>query len=193
MKKLIVLLALLFTMGFSVSRINADVVVDETPTEEVETPVTNGPTQEEIDEFTNEVSEIIGMVFAYVGGTAGLGALLAFVLRFIKDKGIFNALKGEIAALRAENATVVQSNNNVVNTVLNMVNTEDSLVKALTGLISIANVNPATKLAILDAIKDGKVTPEEMKHIAEVAAKEVVVNEAASQTKSLIEQLASKK
>lgn len=208
MKKLILAMFLVISFGlygFSVSAAEpideVDPVIEEEVVEVEDTEDEVAPIEDEdtLEEIKMEIEEIIGLIFAYIGGFSGLGALVAFLFRYLKDKGILNKIKDELnKAIEKSNKT--DENIDKMIAVVNEYSVrEQRMEKVVINLLTLANIDPKLKTQLIKGLKDDSINSAEALKIAlnhtkeEVEHKEQLINKIEENTQSLLEKLASKK
>lgn len=160
----------------------------------VEDPVLD----EEISEFLNELNLTLSTIFAWVGGFSGLGALLLFGLRFIKDRALLSKVRGEIAALELQSREGGATLNRLVEALLNSEQREMKLEKQIIGLVQVSNVSPQAKKEIIEGLQNDTLQAKDLidRGLLRVAneAQEAKMNEKTidMKTESLLQKLAKK-
>jgi hypothetical protein len=188
MKKLLALLFIsMAAFTFAPTQIFA--AEGDTPTEEVLT------LEEEEALFQAELNAILTQVFAYVGGFAGLSALLAFAFKFIRDRGIMNKLKTQIEDILSGNVDVATAMNALVETVKGYTERGAVLEKSVIHLITISNLDSALKEQVINGLNNDTISVQDVldaglvqiqQEVADRVNVQTQVNEAAT---SLLEQL----
>lgn len=207
MKKFIVLMFLVISFGlygFNVSAAEVETIVDpkEVETEIVEDEegeVEAEDTEATLEEMQAEIGEIIGLIFAYIGGLSGLGAVLAFIYRFLKDKGILNKVKSELNDALEKIQNAADKVDNLVVTVDGFSKNKDQYEKMVVQLLTVSNLDPKLKTQLLEALKNDTIDANQALEKAlestkiEVENKTQLINKIETDTQSLLEKLASKK
>ena len=217
MKKIkILVLALLMAFGMAFAaptvRAEGEITTTETPiTEEViETtePEVVLPaewedlTPEEIAalllEAQDETKALVDRVFAWIGGFAGLSAVLAFVFKWFKDRGYLNTIKSQIDATLASNVGLASKFDAVVEKLMLSEKREAALEKTVVSLITLSAIDPALKAQVLEGLAKDTISVKDVIDAGLLTAAQqsesnaVVVENINVATQSLLEKLASK-
>lgn len=196
MKKLLLTILLVLGMGFVFNPFVAKAA--ETPSVTYILTIEDAPDdeiilEEEVDDFLAELNQTVAAVFAYLGGIAGLGALLAFVLRFIKDRAVFSRLRNLIEDLtkKAEDETEALS---AMSKLLDASNKRsEKLEKTVVNLVNLSDADPEIKKAALQELKTNELIEVGLKQIESKKQKAQAVQEQLDrETESLLNKLAKK-
>lgn len=203
MKKFIVLMVLTISFmlcGFSsieASAAEVETIIEEEEIVEVEVELTED--EDTLEEMQAEISEIIGLIFAYIGGMSGLGAVLAFIYRFLKDKGVLNKVKSELNDALEKIKNAADKVDNLVVTVDGFSKNKDQYEKMVVQLLTVSNLDPKLKTQLLEGLKNDTIDANQALEKAlentkiEVENKEQLMTSIEENTQSLLEKLASKK
>jgi len=207
MKKLVLLLAVIFgfsTLGFN--SIHAE-ATEETPIEEVITETTETTetteedskvvelTPEELESMINEaidnaLSIAVGFweVFTAAVGTMGIGAFIYLFIFVSKRLKIFGDKEAQIEGALGQVAFTLST---LAKTQKEVVDEESKIKAAVIGLISIANIDPYTKGELLKSLESGKLESEQVAGIVAKLAQDYQenANSKTAQTKSLLDEL----
>ncbi len=150
---------------------------------------------EEVAQITADINEILAQVFTYIGGFAGISALLAFALRYIKDKGVMSKLKEEIAEVLTSNNASVETINNLMSTIQGYITRQDAFEKGIIQLISMSNLEPAMKEQVISGLNNDTISVQDvfdagiLQVQAEVAERAETEAQVKAASASLLEQL----
>lgn len=202
MKKLFLLLGLLFVASFAVFGVSIHasepevegpeteeviVIEDEAIGDEVILDEDAPVLEEETGIFLNELNLTLASIFAWIGGISGLGAVFAFALRFIKDRQVMKEIRDKFDALTASDAT----GNEALELSLKR---NESLEKAIVSLVNISNADPEIKKAALESLSTSELISASLAHLTEKAIKNEKVKVAiAEETESLLKKLAKER
>lgn len=182
MKKIIALVGLLFAgfaLGFTPIKaadelpIEGEVIVVEDETVEGE------PILEDEEVFLAELNETLAVVFAWVGGFSGLGALLLFALRFIRERGVLKLIREEVEYIKEQTDGMREETTNLVESSNARAGNDEALEKAFIGLIEHTNLDAKTKKEVIAALRDDTV---KISKIASEGLERVVKAEAAKKS-----------
>ena len=197
MKKLFGIIALaLMTLGFMVRPIAAaELPIEDPIVEEVEeTPVY----EEEAAQFTEDLNETLASVFAWVGGFSGLAAIAAFVMRYIRERNVMLSIKSKIDDLGNQSNTNTQTVSSLVGVVNQYSSKEAMLEKMVISLISVSNLNPESKKALIEGLQNDTIQAADLIEIgleqvaAEVQINQEIKEEINKNTTSLLKKLTEK-
>ena len=160
-------------------------------------PVVTEPAdyQEEVDALTADMNEIIAQVFTYIGGFAGISAVLAFVFKFIRDRGIMSKLKEEVAEILTGSTDVVTSMNSLIETVKSYTDRNAVLEKSVIHLITISNLDASLKEQVITGLNNDTIQVQDVLNAGllqiqqEVAERVNVQAQVDAAATSLLEQL----
>lgn len=199
MKKIFMLLGLMIA---SFGLITAPIYAAEG--DPIEEPITEEVIEEELtleeEEalFQAELSETIAEVFAWIGGFSGLGALLLFALRFIRERGVLKAIRDEVKTAKESGDSSAVAVNKLVEVVEAYSKREQAMEKMVIGLIQVSNLNPEAKRQIIEGLENDSITVQEvfaagLVHVdAEIEQNAQMEAEIKQTTASLLSKLAEK-
>lgn len=191
MKKVLSVLGVMFLMVgmiFAAPKLRAESILPEDTLEEIANEPTDEPTDEPIDWVA-----LSGTIMAYVGGVSGLGAILAFALRFIKDRVLINKILKEVSELRKGDQLQKEGYNLLIAKLEEKEQSENSIINAFINVLSLTNLSTEEKRAIIDGLQSGVkqnielVSAKIEEEAAQKKQKEGLID---SSTKSLLEKLA---
>jgi len=151
--------------------------------------------EEEQEIFLEELNLTLSMIFSYVGGFAGLSALMAFGLRFIRERNVIKHLRDEVSKLLTDGQEGTAAVNNLIETIGAYTLKADAMEKSFIGMVQLSSLNPVLKeqiitglqndtLSVQDVIETGLLT------VQNDIASNVLTQESIEQsTASLLEQL----
>lgn len=196
MKKIIALVGLLFAgfaLGLTPIKASDELPIEDPVEEVVEDEVI---VEDEEEVFLAELNETLAVVFSWIGGFSGLGALLLFALRFIRERGVLKLIREEVEyikeqtdGMREETANLVESNNA-------RAGNDEALEKAFIGLIEHTNLDAKTKKEVIAALRDdtvevSKIASEGLERVVKAeAAKKSREDDITRETNTLLEKLA---
>lgn len=199
MKKIFMILGL---MTASFGLITAPVYAAESdPVEELITEEVVGEEltlEEEEALFQAELSETIAEIFAWIGGFSGLGALLLFALRFIRERGVLKAIRDEVKTAKESGDSSAVAVNKLVDVVEAYSKREQAMEKMVIGLIQVSNLHPEAKRQIIEGLENDSITVKEvfaagLVHVdAEIEQNAQMEAEIKQTTASLLSKLAEK-
>lgn len=169
--------------------------VEEPITEEVEDELT---LEEEEALFQAELSATIAEIFSWVGGFSGLGALLLFVLRFIRERGVLKAIRDEVKKAKESGDSSALAVNKLVEVVQTYSKREQAIEKMIIGLIQVSNLHPEAKRQIIEGLQNDSITVQDVfaagliQVDAEIQQNEQLKSEIKQTTASLLSKLAEK-
>lgn len=170
--------------------------VEEPITEEA---VEDEPTLEEEEAlFQAELSATVAEVFGWIGGFSGLGALLLFALRFIRERGVLKAIRDEVKKAKESGDSSALAVNKLVEVVQTYSKREQAIEKMVIGLIQVSNLHPEAKRQIIEGLQNDSITVQDVfaagliQVDAEVQQNEQLKTEIKQTTASLLSKLAEK-
>ena len=199
MKKIFMLLGLMIA---SFGLITAPIYAAEG--DSAEEPITEEVVEDELtleeEEalFQAELSETIAEVFAWIGGFSGLGALLLFALRFIRERGVLKAIRDEVKTAKESGDSSAVAVNKLVEVVEAYSKREQAMEKMVIGLIQVSNLHPEAKRQIIEGLENDSITVLEvlaagLVHVdAEIEQNAQMEAEIKQTTASLLSKLAEK-
>lgn len=149
-------------------------------------------------EAQDETKALVDRVFAWIGGFAGLSAVLAFVFKWLKDRGYLNALRTQIDAALASNVGLAAKFDTVVEKLMLSEKREAALEKTVVSLITLSAIDPALKAQVLKGLAEDTLSVKDVIDAGLLTAAQqsesnaVVVENINVATQSLLEKLASK-
>jgi hypothetical protein len=152
----------------------------------------------EVNEFLDELTMTLSQIFAWVGGMAGLGAVLAFVLRFIKDRAIMASIRAQIESLSNKGQAGADQIEKFSKLIESYDKREQALEKAIVSLITLSATDPEIKNEIIKIIQNDTQSIEKTVELGlEAVKKEKITktqlkNNIEKETKSLLSKLSSK-
>jgi hypothetical protein len=180
-----------------------------TPTYAAETDPIEEPITEEVVEdeltleeeealFQAELSATIAEVFAWIGGFSGLGALLLFALRFIRERGVLKAIRDEVKSARESGDSSTLAVNKLVEVVQTYSKREQAMEKMVIGLIQVSDLHPEAKRQIIEGLQNDSITVQDVfaagliQANAEIQQNAQIKTEIKQTTASLLSKLAEK-
>lgn len=137
--------------------------VEEEPVEEEPVEEESGLTLEEEEAlFQAELSETLAEIFAWIGGFSGLGALLLFILRFIRERGLLKAIRDEVKSSRESGDSSTLAVNRLVEVVQTYSQREQAIEKMVIGLIQVSDLNPEAKRQIIEGLQNDSITVQDV-------------------------------
>jgi len=170
----------------------------------VEAPITeeeveDEPTLEEEEAlFQAELSETIAEVFAWIGGFSGLGAVLLFVLRFIRERGVLKAIRDEVKTAKEAGNSSALAVNKLVEVIQTYSKREQAMEKMVIGLVQVSNLHPEAKRQIIEGLQNDSISVQDVfaagliQVDAEIQQNEQLKSEIKQTTASLLSKLAEK-
>ena len=201
--------------GDPIEEVTEEVIEEEEPiteeedekepiTEDEKEPITDEedekePTLEEEEElFQAELSATIAEIFAWIGGFSGLGALLLFVLRFIRERGLLKAIRDEVKSARESGDSSTLAVNRLVEVVQTYSKREQAIEKMVIGLIQVSDLHPEAKRQIIEGLQNDSITVQDVfaagliQVEAQVEQNAQIKTEIKQTTASLLSKLAEK-
>lgn len=154
--------------------------------------------EEEEELFQAELSATIAEVFAWIGGFSGLGALLLFALRFIRERTVLRAIRDEVKTAKESGDSSAAAVNKLVEVVEAYGKHEQAMVKMIVGLIQVSDLHPEAKRQIIEGLQDDSITVREvfeagLVHVdIEIEQNAQMKTEIKQTTESLLSKLAEK-
>ncbi len=199
MKRLFMLLGLMIvSLGLIATPVYAAEgdPVEEPITQEI---VEDEPTLEEEEAlFQAELSETIAEVFAWIGGFSGLGALLLFALRFIRERKLLKIIRDEVTKAKESGDSSALAVNKLIEVIQTYSKREQAMEKMVIGLIQVSNLHPEAKRQIIEGLQNDSITVQDVfaagliQVDAEIQQNAQIKTEIKQTTASLLSKLAEK-